>query len=52
LRQLRDAGYHAFLIGESLMYADSPGEKLRELLSEVGSQPLGAGQTGRSRGKP
>jgi indole-3-glycerol phosphate synthase len=52
LRQLRDAGYHAFLIGESLMYADSPGEKLRELLSEVNSQPLGAGQATRSRGKP
>jgi indole-3-glycerol phosphate synthase len=52
LRQLRDAGYQAFLIGESLMYADSPGDKLRELLSEVSAQALGTGQAGRSRGKP
>jgi len=35
LRQLRQAGYQAFLIGESLMYADAPGEKLRLLLSEA-----------------
>jgi indole-3-glycerol phosphate synthase len=52
LRQLRDAGYHAFLIGESLMYADSPGDKLRELLSAVNSQPLGAGPPAGSRGRP
>jgi len=30
--QLRAAGYHAFLVGESLMRADSPGEALRELM--------------------
>jgi indole-3-glycerol phosphate synthase len=30
--QLRSAGYHAFLVGESLMRADSPGEALRELM--------------------
>jgi len=52
LRQLRDAGYHAFLIGESLMYADSPGEKLRQLLSEVNAQPLSSAAPTRSRGKP
>ena len=33
IRKLREAGVHAFLIGESLMRHDSPGEKLSELLS-------------------
>jgi indole-3-glycerol phosphate synthase len=51
LRQLRDAGYQAFLIGESLMYADSPGEKLRQLISEVGTQAHGVEPAARSRGK-
>jgi len=32
VRRLRDAGYHAFLIGESLMKAERPGEKLKEFL--------------------
>jgi indole-3-glycerol phosphate synthase len=48
LRQLRQAGYQAFLIGESLMYADAPGEKLRLLLSEAS---MLAEQPVRTRGK-
>jgi indole-3-glycerol phosphate synthase len=32
IKQLREAGYGAFLIGESLMKAESPGRALRELL--------------------
>jgi indole-3-glycerol phosphate synthase len=29
---LRSAGYHAFLVGESLMRAERPGAALRELM--------------------
>jgi indole-3-glycerol phosphate synthase len=32
ITRLRDAGYHAFLIGESLMKATHPGDKLKEFL--------------------
>jgi indole-3-glycerol phosphate synthase len=33
IAQLQGAGYHAFLIGESLMRAERPGEALRELMA-------------------
>jgi indole-3-glycerol phosphate synthase len=35
IARLRAAGYHAFLIGESLMKAKSPGETLNGLLAEA-----------------
>ncbi|HWR14398.1 MAG TPA: indole-3-glycerol phosphate synthase TrpC [Terriglobales bacterium] len=33
IASLREAGYHAFLVGETLMRADHPGEALSELLA-------------------
>jgi indole-3-glycerol phosphate synthase len=33
MKQLRAAGYQAFLIGESLMKAADPAQALRELVS-------------------
>jgi len=35
ISRLRAAGYHAFLIGESLMRAERPGDALRELVASV-----------------
>lgn len=35
IHRLRTAGYKAFLIGESLMRADIPGDALRKLLADV-----------------
>ena len=35
IARLRAAGYKAFLIGESLMKAESPGEALKSLLSDA-----------------
>lgn len=41
LHILREAGYHAFLIGESLMKHDHPGDELRRLLAEVKRASVG-----------
>jgi indole-3-glycerol phosphate synthase len=41
LHILREAGYHAFLIGESLMKHDHPGEELARLLAEVQRASVG-----------
>src|SRR5216684_4373890 len=38
IARLRAAGYHAFLVGESLMRAERPGEALRELVADTGSE--------------
>ena len=45
LGRLRAAGYHAFLVGESLMQAKSPGEALQELLEADRSLALGRDAT-------
>jgi indole-3-glycerol phosphate synthase len=37
IAQLRDVGYHGFLIGESLMRAERPGDGLRALMGQVSS---------------
>jgi indole-3-glycerol phosphate synthase len=37
--ELHNFGYHAFLIGETLMRASDPGKKLQRLLEEAGSLP-------------
>jgi indole-3-glycerol phosphate synthase len=37
VRQLREAGFQAFLVGESLMRAEMPGAALGELLRQAGS---------------
>lgn len=38
IAKLREAGYHAFLVGESLMRAESPGAALRELMKVPSTQ--------------
>jgi indole-3-glycerol phosphate synthase len=43
ITRLSAAGYHAFLIGESLMKAADPGAALRDLLSEASRIPSAAG---------
>src|SRR5438128_563098 len=45
IARLRAAGYQAFLVGESLMKAETPGEALRTLLAEAGrEQPMVSGR--------
>ncbi|MGE0407142.1 MAG: indole-3-glycerol phosphate synthase TrpC [Candidatus Korobacteraceae bacterium] len=39
MRRLREVGYDAFLIGESLMKTESPGKALAQLLAEAGQKP-------------
>lgn len=41
---LRQAGYNAFLVGESLMTRDDPGAALREMLTGCGAVPNGDGE--------
>lgn len=36
IRELHGAGYQAFLIGETLMRAEDPGQKLQQLLQDAG----------------
>jgi indole-3-glycerol phosphate synthase len=36
IRELHSSGYQAFLIGEALMRAEDPGQKLQQLLQEAG----------------
>ena len=47
MRALREAGYGAFLMGETLMRAESPGEALRGILAEA--RAVGARAAGNRR---
>jgi indole-3-glycerol phosphate synthase len=44
MARLRVAGYDAFLVGESLMRASSPGDALRELLVPSTRYPVPSGR--------
>src|SRR5258707_636096 len=51
IRDLYNAGYQAFLIGETLMRAEDPGKRLRALLEEAGfyAQTAGSSPSWRSK---
>ena len=49
IARLKAVGYHAFLIGESLMKQEHPGEALRKLLQESESQGISKGRGFSSR---
>jgi indole-3-glycerol phosphate synthase len=42
IARLREAGYDAFLVGEGLMKAQSPGEELRKLLIQAEAPVIGS----------
>lgn len=48
IRRLQQAGYHAFLVGESLMRAESAGQALRQMLAVAASTGEVAAQPARS----
>jgi indole-3-glycerol phosphate synthase len=51
VRRLRSAGYHALLIGESLMDSEDPGAALSQLIAAAKAPPLGSvGVSGWSMG--
>lgn len=50
VRGLQGLGYQAFLVGESLMRADHPGEALQGILAEAKALPLGAAGAAASDG--
>jgi indole-3-glycerol phosphate synthase len=50
IARLRQAGYQAFLIGESLMQAQSPGQVLETLIAESAPVPLSSRAIGQGPG--
>jgi indole-3-glycerol phosphate synthase len=45
IRKLREAGYDAFLVGETLMRADFPGQALQQLMAAAKDGGMGAKRT-------
>src|SRR5581483_3102019 len=44
IEKLRQAGYHAFLVGESLMRAEHPGDALRKLMGVTSREQVPSGR--------